>query len=226
LPIPELVVPNADLNLLFLSGNGVDFFEKTDDPWYRATVPDDLFSFPGYPLHQLYRPEEAASPLGCTEQMQFCNATWGCGPLAGALDALEGALSSFNTTVPCFGDREPGCPPSNLSSRLNWFSNILYIAQTTAYNLFLNGPQALASEASLFQGTMGPLPDNQWQIDVQHWFATFLAALQTGVVLAATGSSNSILQNISWTPADPYQKDMCNNQVRSHLTLQFWNHDC
>jgi hypothetical protein len=44
--IPALFNPDADTTLIFLSGNGIEFFERTNDPWYHATVPGDNISSP------------------------------------------------------------------------------------------------------------------------------------------------------------------------------------
>jgi hypothetical protein len=61
-----------------------------DDDWYRATVAGPNFTYSagfGSEIHTSYEPAEAASPLGCLEQWQWCNSALskenGCGPLAG-----------------------------------------------------------------------------------------------------------------------------------------------
>lgn len=37
-------------------------------------------------------------------------------------------------------------------------------------------PFSLASESTTTGGAIGPIPKNQWQLDVEHWWATFLSS--------------------------------------------------
>ncbi|KAK8086641.1 hypothetical protein PG994_001615 [Apiospora phragmitis] len=71
-PDPDLIRRDGDVSLAFLSGNGVYLFSRTDDDWYKATVNTATLSSASNPDQALYRPEEAASPLGCVQQFQYC----------------------------------------------------------------------------------------------------------------------------------------------------------
>jgi len=51
------------------------------------------------------------------------------------------------------------------------------------------GAASLSSKSSLVTGVQGPLPDNQWQMDVEHWHAATLVAMQGSAVDAAMGPS-------------------------------------
>ena len=100
-PIPKLTRVDADIMLFFLQGNRVVFLEPIDDLWYRATVParnlSTVLAGEGKPTWRL---EEAASPLGYTLQLQFCNIELPgdnrCRPLASQADVFDGALELFN----------------------------------------------------------------------------------------------------------------------------------
>lgn len=102
--IDSLARQDADVHILFLSGNGVFFTQPSNDLWYRLipkpmrgpvlALNDSLFVIDQYILR------EPASPLGCASQYQFCNSgTNECGPLASQLDAIAGAAPIFETTV-------------------------------------------------------------------------------------------------------------------------------
>lgn len=103
-PDDALKATDGDVTLIFLSGNGVWFAQKSNDAWYRATHREGTLSAQftsGF--GDAYYPTEAASPLGCVEQYQWCNSKYGvpggCGPLAGWGDATAGAFPYFNATV-------------------------------------------------------------------------------------------------------------------------------
>jgi hypothetical protein len=55
---------DADIVLYFLSGNGVVYSYLTDDPWYRGTMPGELFgeSFTNTKASLLIRPEGSPQP--------------------------------------------------------------------------------------------------------------------------------------------------------------------
>lgn len=67
---------------------------------------------------QLYQSDEAASPLACFTQLQFCDASKSrCGPLPSWADAQAGAGELFGTTL------EAKDQPlyNNPASRFYWF---------------------------------------------------------------------------------------------------------
>jgi hypothetical protein len=78
------------------------------------------------------------------------------------------------------------------------------------------GPAALRAQESLSGLLSGPLPNNQWMIEVESWFATGLARLQQSVVQYATGPPNVVDGAYISKPTDPISQMMCDNQqVRS-----------
>lgn len=219
-PIPELFRPDADLFLIFLSGNGVNFWEQTDDPWYRGNVTGTtaLHHMYGYiENHTVYRPEEAASPMGCIQQYQYCNADFKCGNLASDSDAIVSAAPLFNTTLEeTRGNTNVSGP---VSSRFAWFHKIMSTSYELNSLITGFGSKFLESRVHLSEGYMGILPNNQWQLDVTHWWAILLAAKQAAFVNAARGPTDkSILESkfIS-SPKHPYEEEMCNSQVRSSI---------
>lgn len=201
--------------MIFLTGNGIEFQAKTYDPWYRATLSgSQVFSQNTDGSYRLYRPEEAASPMGCLRQHQFCNpSSKTCGPLASYADAQLEAAPLFGIDAAEWENLTT--PRDTLSSRFQWLLRLMTSTeaalQTTISTL---GPDALTSLKYINHGTMGPISDNQWQLDVEYWWSTWLASLQAGVVDTARGPLDSRLSPYMLQPLNSHMQDMCNNQVR------------
>ncbi|XXH04288.1 hypothetical protein Hte_010702 [Hypoxylon texense] len=219
----DLALPDADVVITFLSGNGILSLDPIDDPWYRMnkTGPEiGYLSLEG--TSQAYTPEEAASPLGCAERFQFCNYLQ-CGPLASLDDALENSAPLFGITESLM-ESDKWDPlmekyASNRSaSRFLWMANSYANYPTTAYEaMAILGPQVLESRRRLqgsFQGSFqGALPDNQWQLDIIFWFKTTLAALQTSFVDTAYGTVDPEFAPYTVNITIPAQMDVCSNQI-------------
>lgn len=227
-PIPELFRPDGQVQVVFLAGNGIQFFAQSEDAWYRATVPGNVIS-DGFHTgtRTVYWPEEAASPLGCVAQFQFCNTALApdkrCGPLASWDDAVFESAPLFNTTgLELFeGD---DFPTSQIASRFIWLLTILNNAATNLAELLETlGTESLVSKASLMQGLMGPLPPNQWQLDVTHWWSTYLASVQAAFVETAMGPADPTgeLEQYTVVPWNDHIRYLCNNQVCNIIQSRF-----
>lgn len=225
-PIDALSRPDADTILVFLSGNGIQFFNRTGDPWYRATVKGAKAYYFENDTVQLYRPEEASSPLGCVQQYQFCNpslpADNRCGPLASWYDSLLGSSALFNLTQEELLSAD--FPTHKTGSRFSWLFMQLRDATANIHNVISSlGGRALASQQYLAYGIMGEIPDNQWQLDVSQWFSIYLSSIQAGVVNGALGPSNPVLSPYRVLPPNEYVRELCNNQVRAEdLSSIIW----
>lgn len=182
-PIPELVRQDGDLTIVFLSGDGVQFVQRMDDDWYRATTPWSTVYWQSVSGRlSTWRPDVSASPMGCLEQFQWCNSAYprdrGCGPLGSFFDALFGAAPFFNFTYEDFVTGRP-LSSSATSARLIWPFLAMTGYPTTLPDLLGSlGIRSLASESTIVKGYQLPLPENQWQSDVLHWWHIILAALQ------------------------------------------------
>ncbi|KAK4167710.1 hypothetical protein QBC43DRAFT_362527 [Cladorrhinum sp. PSN259] len=236
-PIQPLDQNDSDFTLIFLITNGVPFSNKTNDPWYRANVPmgGDFLRVGGVPPNQtqpIYYATEAASPMGCLEQFQFCTegASGSCGPLDSFYNAAYFAKKAlFNRsddeTVDAAGVKYT---PENERrySQFNRFLTTLTNAVDFPAELpILLGTKTLGSQTT-FQITMQwALPDDQWKRDVINWWSIWLAQLQTGFVDAAIGfgpDDSNRLKDVLIPPEDDYQRAMCQNQkVRSTRYTSF-----
>lgn len=221
LPIPDLTKLDGDIALVFLSGNGVVFSQPTNDDWYRANTPSTTRSATGLSGDvQAFRSEEAASPLGCVEQWQWCNGAYptdaGCGPLASYLDALYGAAPLFNLTSKDITDdlttRRPGSPTA-VEARLLWPLSLQADRMHLHTILGRLGERFLASQSLLLSGVQYPLPRNQWQLDVTNWWHIILASVQDTLVNTAIGTSNPALQKAKISPSNDHERAICNSQV-------------
>ncbi|KAL1855676.1 hypothetical protein Daus18300_011057 [Diaporthe australafricana] len=210
--IPQLGLPDADLLVAFLSPEGIFFMNQTDDLWYRGIVPNGSLYF-STGQRAVYMSDEAASPMGCLQRFQYCNSNKKCGSLASSADSLTSALPLFHQTPADFWSGESSQEPDATASRFNMFQATL-TSSTTLFTLInCLGASSLLSSQRLNQGVMGPLPDNQWQLDVTHWFAIRMASLQAAFVNTARGPADEAVLPYLMTPGDDeYQRTMCNNQ--------------
>jgi hypothetical protein len=164
-------------------------------------------------------PEEAASPLGCVEQWQWCNSAYsrelGCGPLAWMQDAFAGALPFFNLAREMLDDERP---PANTSAgtRLIWPALVQYAGSAqVGWAVEELKTSVLASQSVLVGGVQYPLPKNQWKLDVTNWWNTLLAKTQTNLVKSTIGLTGPEMQSaaLAVTPVNDYERSLRNNQV-------------
>lgn len=218
-PIPQLTLSDADLIIVFLSSQGVIYLNQTNDPWYRGIVPSTLQYSTGQ--RTIYTPDEAASPLGCALRYQYCNSDMQCGSLASYADAIASASTLFHLMPgEIWSDAEPARKPDATNSRFRMFQGTVSSISSLYEILVTLGSFSLLSSQHLSQGFMGPLPDNQWQLDVSHWFAMRMASLQAIFVSTARGLTDEALLPYKVTPNDGYQWEMCKSQVSNNSIVE------
>ncbi|KAF2727856.1 hypothetical protein EJ04DRAFT_505057 [Polyplosphaeria fusca] len=210
-PIPELQVNGSDLLLFFLSADRVGYVGEVNDPWYSAHRSSGQVrsSGTGDDMAETYERDEAASPLGCVSQFQVCvpvgNGKKECSPLAGFnnQDSIENLTEK--------------------QSNMNLWILFSSIAPYTVSEIvsFL-GADSLTSTYTLDNNMQMPLPDNQWQLDVQRWFDITLAAMQQAAVDTAVGPSNPEVLKVYTRPNTTTEKYYCKNQkIRSSAYANF-----
>lgn len=193
-----------------------------DDAWYRATSPTKPIiraTQSGWsPDLPAYRSDEAASPLACLQQFQFCDSSkTRCGQLGSWFDAQNSAGELFGITL----DAENPPLDNDPASRFYWFVSLMSFAVSGLGGILLHlGASSLDSARSLYSGVMGPLPNDQWQLDVMQWWATYLAGIQAGVVSTTSGPMDLSLEHLRIKPYNEWiQHHICNNQVRILYSL-------
>jgi len=145
---------DATLFIFWLSTNQVPFTNRTDDPWYNASIPSSYTngfrSSNGSVTEETvtqFLGAEYASPLGCKLQDQFCNPNkprdTGCSDFGGWVDNVYRSFDAFDN------DYEVKL------ARVGWFTYIL--GDMVAFHQVVRTlkTQALASR---YRFTNGSLP--------------------------------------------------------------------
>ncbi|KAK5634200.1 hypothetical protein RRF57_009914 [Xylaria bambusicola] len=228
LPIDDIFRKDADLYLAFLSGNGVVFAQLSEDLWYHLSTAHITFRqyTPEGPVTvSLNIPQEPASPLGCTDQYQFCNTafegTSGCGPLASLRDAGAGASQFFDITYADFANNSF---KGETGARFLYFVNTFF--SSTSANIFdvlsQLGATSLTSQKTLNSGVQGPISSSQWQLDVAHWWDISMAVQQSTFLQTAYLSDNSEVRSARFNYTAPDLQQLCNNQkIRTSAYASF-----
>lgn len=185
--------------LVFLSANGITYAKAVDDPWFSAHVYNSTLR-----TAEVYLADQPVSVLSCAQQYQWCDAAKqqnsgdGCVPLSGYVTS--------GTRFMQLGSSE------SQQRAFDWYSQAL-APITSATIIATLGSSSLTAKLSLTSGNSGSLPKNQWQIEVDNWFATRLAYLQKSPINAAYGPTDDRLWNIMQRPKDEESQKICRNQV-------------
>ncbi|KAK7934598.1 hypothetical protein PG985_000093 [Apiospora marii] len=217
MPKPELQRPDGDVELMFLSGNGVHFDRKMADAWYRATVPSTKAQISTLqdPI-SLYKFETAASPMGCVRQWQWCNPSLpkdrACGPLASYYDSFVAAAPLFGITEGEL-DRDRQSAQDPRGSAAIW-ANMILSSNPQQLNDFLIYARsgALASKGLVFSAVALGLPDDQWKRDVVKWWSMIMATWQMAYINAVRGPNVPEFQELRTYPVNDTEKTFCENQ--------------
>lgn len=213
-PIPQLFRPDGELLVVFLSGNGVLFSSPSPDPWYRGTKEGKSYRERGSNrLMTLYETQEAASPLACLHQAQFCDGSLRCGPLASFVDAAAGAAPLFNSTAEVAMPENVVKPQGETASRFVWFIvSVVQGASSLASGVASLGSDTLQAKQYLFGGVVLDSLRHQWRSDVSHWYAMMLASIQETFVSMASKPADPDLERYLIRPTNTWAQDMCDNQ--------------
>jgi hypothetical protein len=204
LPVSALNVSNADISAHFLAQNSVQYLAPVLDPWLSA---NQLYndSEPGLELI-LYGPDGFVSVMACTDQYQICNpgsSPYDCTIVGSQKDLREGFL-------------QIGLNPYQLATARRL---ALALEWTSTYQTVLSlSDTALLARDRLVDFIGTGLPPNQWQLEVQGWFETSLAKLQSYVVeyaanIADLGPTGSVVApSPDSDPETQAALDQCSNQ--------------
>ncbi|KAK4222760.1 hypothetical protein QBC38DRAFT_548978 [Podospora fimiseda] len=239
-PIDDLWQSDGDTTLVFLIQNGVRYLANTTDDWYRITVPQTMKYDEGSAAEPLttiikaWKPEEAASPLACLEQSQYCRGSRPddrtCGPLASTYDAAQNSASLFEVTEAQAnsGNEADPAPETSIGNIYTWLPFITWYAAATP-GRFGNtdtslGLSTLESRQTIRNGLQSQaLPNDQWKLEVRSWFNSWLAAVQAAWVDAAIGVEHDTeVEDMVYRPRNHFDQETCNNQkIRSQDHTSF-----
>jgi hypothetical protein len=215
-PIDAIRTSDADLDLIFMSARGIRFTEPVDDPWFAAhregrRPPINPKSTP------LYLQDEPVGVLGCLSQVQYCNPNLKegerCEPLRGKNVDPSGTISKL------WQDQRQRDFISAFNDVL--VDNIIQIWQFAGYV----GSAALRARYDVFSSLSGPLPPNQWQLEMEYWMQGLLVSVQSSVVMFVYGAPTKNLEPHMREPAanETGLRYLCGRQVRwtsAHATRQ------
>ncbi|KAI1427461.1 hypothetical protein F5Y12DRAFT_736805 [Xylaria sp. FL1777] len=213
-PNDSIFREDADINIHFLSGNGVLFAKPSNDTWYQvaATPVNQLVANANQSVYtSIYLPSEPSSPLACTDQYQFCNSVSGnrkCGPLSNLRDAVAGVVDLFNTT---YSDFAVNNVTTRTATLFTYFTNAISDISVPEIITHL-GPASLHSQRYLSGGFQYLLETNQWKLDAANWWNISMAARQAAFLGYAYGPTDPAIlaQRINYTT--PEFKKVCDNQ--------------
>ena len=158
--------------------------------------------------------------MGCARQIQFCNPRLPpstdpaarCIPLGSMRFDEQAVLKLWST--------------EDERRMINTVMDVLENVILTDSVLNVLGVSALTARYKLQQGVQGPIPDDQWQLEVKHWQATSLAALQALYVEFASRPSNPDVLQFLERPGTPELLRLCESQVRNNVQKRnpcsFW----
>ncbi|KAI0151786.1 hypothetical protein GGR57DRAFT_513738 [Xylariaceae sp. FL1272] len=208
LPLDSIFPMNADINVVFLSGNGVIYTTPSQDEWYRVSPTSSRGDVIGVTAtgnqEEFYLPSEEASPLACMTKFQFCIQDQSkCGVLGGYVDAENSARLLLNTI-----DQSTNF----INSSFDYFAKTIRSTRPITGIVATLGATSLESQTSLLDGSQGPLASNQWQLDVIRWFNIALADIQLLFLNAAYSNpaDSSFLQVRKYATDDEHI--LCGNQ--------------
>ncbi|CAJ2503206.1 Uu.00g106000.m01.CDS01 [Anthostomella pinea] len=153
----------------------------------------------------VYSQDYPATPLACSKKHQICISTTSgeprCTQLATPYEVFDEALQSVAVEN---------------QDRLLWtMSSQTSVSGGIDSAVEVLGAQALLSRRGLFYGRQEPLPDSQWQTDVEHWFNVESTIYQKSLGEVAAGPPSSYPEEWVARPTTPEQTKLCNNQVHA-----------
>lgn len=189
------------MSLVSLSAADVIYSAEIDDDWYAAHRP---YANRSGPQHirggetALFLSDEPASILGCKSHYQVCRRTsppgQDCLVNGGYQDLVSPSLSNEDPAV----------------SLIIWITNSLIPINAVVNNL---ATSSLTSRSGLTAGQQGPLPDNQWQKEVENFHNIALNSLQRVTNSAQKPQDPNILKYFWAAPNTTTQEYLCKNQV-------------
>lgn len=147
--------------------------------------------------------------LGCSVQVQYCKPSQ-TDSSKNNCTSLDSRKSAFDQATILFGSNQQ----SQQGAAFNLFvETVKYFGDITETFLSL-GISALRARDTLTLGMQMPLPSNQWELEVQGWHHTSLAALQRTLLEMATGPFDTAMDAMWFIANTSTERKVCQNMVR------------
>ncbi|KAF2800964.1 hypothetical protein K505DRAFT_344820 [Melanomma pulvis-pyrius CBS 109.77] len=175
-PIEAIHRGDADVSLIFLSTANIVFTKPVDDPWYSAHRPLKNVTAVGRSKgkQELYMADSPASVLGCAIQYQQCMPSLPDGRRCSELCGLWETNQTISTE-------------DEWQFNMTQWIGTAFAESEVQYLVSSLRAGSLTSKYSNIASLQGPLPSNQWQLDVEQWHYATLAAAQASAVDYAIG---------------------------------------
>lgn len=198
-PVPQLNRDDADVTLLSVNPNGIQYSGPSDDPLFPVHTLESLKVLSGK-NETYYVSDNPVNFMGCIDQDQICNPfNLKCTPLSGHKVLLK-AIDQ--------------CDMSDVQKRIS--KRIWLAAANTRMghvgNLLSNAGMSLRAQEKVWGILSAPLPPHQWMREASWWFNIGLAKHQRTMVEYATGPLTLYPGYRIERPDDEIGKRMCNNQ--------------
>lgn len=203
-PADDLFDGDGDVGLVFLSANDVYYSQEVNDPWYAAhQLPGRQAEDDNGENMTTYFADEPASVMGCKMRYQACH-------LQSRNCSRFGGLADMNYYFKLAS--------GNRAQTMSW----IWGAARSLTNVVLDlKASSLTSRDTVQEGSQGPLPNDQWQRDVENWHNIMLASYQDNAVEYASGPGDSGMLEFFWKrPETDDQRYLCKNQVCASVFTQ------
>jgi hypothetical protein len=178
--------------------------ERIKDPWFSANRP---FQNVEGKSDKYYLRDDPGRVVGCYSRMQYCNPDASsdrkCTELGARLPMTDSADALWQNDVQ--------------KSLFGWFIKG-GDRQVYTPSSFLDGEALLASRGT----EEAAFPDNQWELEFEHWFQYILASKQRAMVELAVGPTNPTIRRHYIHPNTTSKKLECRSQkFRSEAYTSF-----
>ncbi|KAF7190982.1 Heterokaryon incompatibility protein 6, OR allele [Pseudocercospora fuligena] len=201
-PIEQLQRSDTTVTLLFLT-NVALYPSPVTDPWFNAQIPTGLP--PGTEILDIsvvYGAQHPVSVLGCADWIEICYEDRDTGSQCAAVNSLaqanftaESVQLKLNERQLAILDRFYGPIQNGISLPIDSGPDGGLLASTLAYG-----------------GASPSLPDNQWILELEKWFATVLISAQLYVTEWVTGYEVAAYDQFKKPPSKDHEW-MCDNQI-------------
>ncbi|KAK7428375.1 hypothetical protein QQZ08_005132 [Neonectria magnoliae] len=170
-PTDALALDDRDIALILIAPNSVLHIEPNNDPVFAASIERDLDSTVAF------APDRYLSPIACADRHQVCNPNNNiCTPLQGSMDILRSSAGE---------DLGLNSVQLATAQRLQFVIS----ASTFHHTIFTRTQSFLKAQERVSGLTQLPLPDNQWEMEMNSLFADALSKLQHQMLEYAAGPS-------------------------------------
>lgn len=190
----------------------IRYFKAVNDLWFEAL--DTMVSQTEYGNQTSYYTERPIGALACIQQYQFCNPSLEEDKSCTTLDGIFEATRIASSTL---------FPQPEDSEKFLW-SLAAIRDMAGGFNELISwvkGGSLLAGDYVSNLGQDG-LPDNQWELELEHWFKFTMADLQRAILDQATGPVVPEAVSLYSAPTSPEARTVCGSQkIRSDSYTSF-----